>query len=447
MRILAGHRLPAKGLILPGHRLGGRTFTPAALFAASEPGVWLDPSDPATLFSDTAGTTQAGIGDPVALVLDKSGNGNHATQPTLASRPILGRVPATGRRNLLETSTDLSASNLTVTNPSLGVVRTEITNFSANQRASSFVTFDGVSSYVFSIRVFKNSQASSITLHVRQSVNSGTTFVRADIDPSTGALIGGTDDSATVIDDGDAWLVKSIPFTPDEGQWSFSIRTNNEPLGAICTYSDLQVEAGTEPTNAQIVVNQFNVTEAGVPSLRYLSFDGVNDALVTTTITPGTDKVQMFAGVRKLGEAGTFRALAEFGPNVGSNNGSFLVSAPSGSADHYRFRVSGTTLGDNLGNAGAEYAGASTDVLAVVADILTDVHSLRINGAEIESSSSGLGAGNFLEYPLNIGARNGASNFFHGHIYSLFTRFGPNLDTPTTERTERYVAKRTGVSL
>ena len=252
-----------------------RTFTPAFIFAASEPGVWIDPSDPAALFSDTAGTTQAGIGDPVALVLDKSGNGNHATQPTLASRPIL--------------------------------------------------------------------------------------------------------------------------------------------------------------------------REAG--GLRYLEFDGVDDFLVTTTITPGTDKVQMFAGVRKLGEAGTFRALAEFGPNVGSNNGSFLVSAPSGSADHYRFRVSGTTLGDNLGNAGAEYAGASTDVLAVVADILTDVHSLRINGAEIESSSSGLGAGNFLEYPLNIGARNGASNFFHGRIYSLFTRFGPNLDTPTTERTERYVAKRTGVSL
>ena len=47
-------------------------FTPAALFAASEPGVWLDPLDPATVFSDTAGTTQAQIGDPVALVLDKS---------------------------------------------------------------------------------------------------------------------------------------------------------------------------------------------------------------------------------------------------------------------------------------------------------------------------------------------------------------------------------------
>ena len=52
--------------------------TPAALFAASEPGVWLDPldaatviSDPATLFSDTEGTTQAQIGDPVALALSK----------------------------------------------------------------------------------------------------------------------------------------------------------------------------------------------------------------------------------------------------------------------------------------------------------------------------------------------------------------------------------------
>ena len=66
-----------------------RGSSPAVLFAASEPGVWLDPLDAATVFSDTAGTTQAGIGDPVARINDKSGNGNHATQPTLASRPIL----------------------------------------------------------------------------------------------------------------------------------------------------------------------------------------------------------------------------------------------------------------------------------------------------------------------------------------------------------------------
>lgn len=63
-------------------------FTPASLFASGEEGIWLEPS-PSTCFTDTGGTTAASVGDPVARINDSSGNGNHATQGTLASRPIL----------------------------------------------------------------------------------------------------------------------------------------------------------------------------------------------------------------------------------------------------------------------------------------------------------------------------------------------------------------------
>jgi hypothetical protein len=40
--------------------------------------------------------------------------GNHATQPTAAARPILGRVPASGRRNLLLNTDSLSTQTRTV---------------------------------------------------------------------------------------------------------------------------------------------------------------------------------------------------------------------------------------------------------------------------------------------------------------------------------------------
>ena len=43
-----------------------------ALFRNGEAGAFLDPSDSTTLFQDAAGTTPAGIGDPVRLALDKS---------------------------------------------------------------------------------------------------------------------------------------------------------------------------------------------------------------------------------------------------------------------------------------------------------------------------------------------------------------------------------------
>lgn len=67
----------------------GRAGPPASLFANGEQGLWLDPSDLSTLFQDDAGTTPVtSDGDPVGLVLDKSGRGNHLSQATLASRPV-----------------------------------------------------------------------------------------------------------------------------------------------------------------------------------------------------------------------------------------------------------------------------------------------------------------------------------------------------------------------
>lgn len=53
-------------------------------------GAWFDPSDMSTLYQDAAGTTPVtAVGQPVGKMLDKSGNGYHATQSITASRPKL----------------------------------------------------------------------------------------------------------------------------------------------------------------------------------------------------------------------------------------------------------------------------------------------------------------------------------------------------------------------
>ncbi|WP_422028209.1 leucine-rich repeat domain-containing protein [Roseovarius sp.] len=56
-----------------------RGFSPADLFRFGEKGTALIVG-PNVCFQDAAGTTPAGAGDPVGLVLDTSGNGNNATQ-------------------------------------------------------------------------------------------------------------------------------------------------------------------------------------------------------------------------------------------------------------------------------------------------------------------------------------------------------------------------------
>ena len=64
-------------------------FDPLVLFKDGKQGVWYDPSDKSTLFQDVAGTVPVTKdGDPVALMRDKSGNGNHATQSVSTARPL-----------------------------------------------------------------------------------------------------------------------------------------------------------------------------------------------------------------------------------------------------------------------------------------------------------------------------------------------------------------------
>lgn len=75
----------------------GHPFSPAQMFAGSDDGCWLDPSDPATLFEDAAGTVPASPGGRVGRIADKSGNGNHAVQAeNVWARPSW-QVDETGR--------------------------------------------------------------------------------------------------------------------------------------------------------------------------------------------------------------------------------------------------------------------------------------------------------------------------------------------------------------
>lgn len=266
-------RSPFDGFRSPFGARGG--FNPLALFAASEPGAWYDPSDIATLFQDAAGTTPVtAAGQPVGLVLDKSGRGNHASQPTAAARPTY---------------------------------------------------------------------------------------------QSSGGL---------------SWL----------------------------------------------------------------AFDGVDDFLVTGTITPGVDKAQVFAGVRKLA-TGPAAVIAELSTNINAQLGAFVAYIEGTSAANgYGMQSRGAgSLSVAAVNSG--FAQPITNVFTGLGDISGDLATLRVNSVQVAQSTADQGTGNYLAYPLYIGRRGGASLPFNGNLYSLIVRFGANLDAARIEQVERYVAARTGVTL
>ena len=73
----------------------------AKLFANNEQGFFYDPNDLSTMFQDAAGTIPVtAVGQPVGLILDKSGRNNHAYQTASASRPILRKNAVTGANYL-----------------------------------------------------------------------------------------------------------------------------------------------------------------------------------------------------------------------------------------------------------------------------------------------------------------------------------------------------------
>jgi hypothetical protein len=66
----------------------GGLIQPSLYFANAEKGAWFDANDITTLFQDAAGTIPVtALGQPVGKWLDKSGNGNHATQSIAGQRP------------------------------------------------------------------------------------------------------------------------------------------------------------------------------------------------------------------------------------------------------------------------------------------------------------------------------------------------------------------------
>jgi hypothetical protein len=95
-------------------------WNPAYLFSSGQLGFWYDPSDITTLFQDNLGVTPVtAAGQTVGRILDKSGNGYHATQATLAQRPLY-QIDANGRPYL---SFDGVDDNMVI--PSIAISGTE----------------------------------------------------------------------------------------------------------------------------------------------------------------------------------------------------------------------------------------------------------------------------------------------------------------------------------
>jgi hypothetical protein len=208
----------------------------------------------------------------------------------------------------------------------------------------------------------------------------------------------------------------------------------------------MQLETGATATAYQRVVTQYDVSEAGVEALHYLSFDGTDDSLATSAIDfTATDKMSVFAGVRRLTD--TVSTIAEISQGINVFAGSFALFSGTNVA---------TALGPGFlafsrGTGQASTAGRNvvenlpppiTVVLSASLDIADDKILLRANGVNGTATAGDQGAGNYGNYPLYVGRRGSVDASLNGHIYGLIVRGAASSDAQITN-TETWLNNKT----
>lgn len=197
-------------------------------------------------------------------------------------------------------------------------------------------------------------------------------------------------------------------------------------------------------------------TDAKRPTLKLvggkysLLFNGITTALATGSIDfTSTDKMTVFAGVRKLSDAG-YGVIAELNTDPSVVNGTFAVGSSTLTGDASR-RTWGSTLRGNatLGSGVGVFTSPDTRVLSALYDIgqanAAQEQIVRLNGTAqtLTFGAANSGTGNFGNYPLFVGCRAGTSLPFNGHLYSLVVR-GASSTAAQITSTETYVNQKTG---
>jgi hypothetical protein len=398
--------------------------------------------------------------------------GNHAFQSNSAQRPTLGRNPFTGTRNLLtfteqfdnaawpKTNTTISANAAAAPDGTNTADRFVPDTVSTQHTVEQQTTAQPAAGSIVASAYFKADQLTKAVIRTFDDV----TLRQALFNLSTGTVETGSGTvpagQATIENVGSGWY-RCVLLGTTKGS---ALKANFRLCPAATTAADpgaswagnnvdggfiwgAQLETGSTATATayQRVVSSFDVTEAGVPDVWYLSFDGTDDGMLTGTITPGTNKAQAFSGVRRL-LFGTSQCIVEHSASADANNGSTAIFAsPGGGTARIAFYSRGTAL------SAAPTTGASdvpiTQVATGIGDIAADTAILRLNGTQIATSATDQGTGNYLAYPLYLGRRGGATLPFNGRIYSMIVRFGANLSAAQIAQTETWVGGKTGVTI
>lgn len=355
--------------------------------------------------------------------------GNHSTQATAASRGILR-----ARYNLLTKSddyadaawikTDLGVTSDAIAGPD-GVPADLVTNQGANSDVlgQQFTVPDAnPRRYRVAMRRGNHdwaraqvSTSDGVTSGFRVWINLATGAKGTAAAIGTGTLI-----AANVRDGLNGWWIVEL-----DGTVPAATVTNTFTMSASADGNTARVAGGTRYMGGSDF-RPLNDVQAGIPGYQrvntatdydtagfphYIARDGIDDSDATAAIdATASNKLTAILGETKLSEA-IFGVALEFSPNADLNNGSFYVAAPLGPAgNNYSGAMKGTGTLAGVGGTVNTYPAPSSVVLAYEADLGAPMQKLWIDGAVKQTNPASVGAGNFGNWPMFFGRRNGTSS-------------------------------------
>ena len=223
-----------------------------------------------------------------------------------------------------------------------------------------------------------------------------------------------------------------------EGTGTITLSGTATGVYAAGAYS-VTTTAGTLTATVSGTVTRADLREAnfgvGLPAYQSVGDTAINAADYDTTgfpawlrcsggqsmVTPsinftGTDKMTVWAGVRKLSESSGM--ISELSAISDTSAGTFALTTLAAGKMYWTARGSVPT-GDIQPSG---FVAPTTNVLTGIGDIAGDVMQLRSNGARVATSSQDRGTGNYGNYPLYLFARNQASLFFNGLAGPIIVR-------------------------
>ena len=265
------------GRLGAGARAVAAAWSPSALWpTGTEPGMWIDPSNLASQWQDSTGTTPvstpgtvADSSNPVGLALDLrlgatalTDPGNHLLQATSTARPM-----QSARRNLLQYTEDFTNGywlNATTVTPNYGTAPD-------GTQTSTRLVFPGPNNAILQANILSTPTPATAYCYVKGAAGE-TLLLENNLGTPTLITLTG------------AWQLAS---KSSGGGTSFVIGTYGGATARDVEVWHPQFELGTTATDYQaILTDGSSYPSTGFPI--YQKYDGTDDGMATASFAAGT---------------------------------------------------------------------------------------------------------------------------------------------------------------